>query len=106
MGLFAEDDGHRALLHALVERLAAEESVQVGIEVRNAEGGAARALAALKQYGIDLERGVDRFVDVLLVAIDGNCHGGAKRRKQIEAVLRDRYPGRLVSAVPDPHVEL
>lgn len=104
--MFAEDDGHRALLTALISRVALEEKLTVQIEVRSAEGGSGRALQTLRQYGADLSKGLDSFLEVLVVAIDGNCASGLRRRQQIDAVLRDRYPGRLVCAVPDPHVEL
>jgi hypothetical protein len=106
IGLFSEDEGHRALLESLTSRIAAEEGVEAILEVRNAQGGLGRAIKALKQYGIDLASGIDSYLEVLIVAIDGNCRGTSTRKAQIRDALGSRYPGSLVLAVPDPHVEL
>lgn len=105
MVLFAEDTGHELFVGALIRRVAAAEDVEVRVDVRNATGGQGRALVALRRYVSDLAAGRDAFVEVLVAAIDGNCHGYVERRREIEDAIGDRYPGRLVPAVPDPHVE-
>lgn len=106
VGLFAEDDGHRALLVPLIERVAAAEAASVLVHVRNAEGGTGRVLTALRGYGQDLAGGTDSFLDVLVVALDGNCHGAPARQRAAETAVGTAYPGQLVVAVPDPHVEV
>lgn len=106
VGLFFEDEGHRALIAPLCERLARLEEADISVELRNASGGEARALRNLRQYAIDLGRGTDRFLDVLVVALDGNCNSHHQRAGQIKQILRDGgYAGQLVVAVPDPHIE-
>lgn len=94
------------MLVGLVTRVAASEGADVRIHIRNAEGGSGRALDSLKRYSADFRRGIDRYLDILVVAIDGNCHGWLKRRQEIEAAVGSEYPGQLVVAIPDPHVEL
>ncbi len=106
MGLFAEDDGHRSLLVPLIGRVAETESVQVEVHVRSAEGGIPRVFTALRRYGTDLARGADNFLEILMVALDGNCQGAHERRQTAINALGSGYPGQLVVAVPDPHVEL
>ena len=105
VGLFVEDEGHRALLSPLIRRIALEESVVVNINERNATGGHAMVIRALRQYVRDLKAGVDNFLDILVVAIDGNCHGWSERRTQILSIVGQGYPGMVVVAAPDPHVE-
>jgi hypothetical protein len=44
--------------------------------------------------------------DVLVVAIDGNCQGYREKRNEIKGIAEQTtYPGLLVCAVPDPHIE-
>lgn len=69
-------------------------------------GGSGRVLVSVRQYAADLAAGLDSFLDLVVVAVDGNCMTALGRRKQVEAAVQDRYAGRLVVAVPDPHVEL
>ncbi|MGH8906621.1 MAG: hypothetical protein ACRD0K_08915 [Egibacteraceae bacterium] len=106
VGLFLEDDGHRAFLAPLCRRLADGEGCEIRLHERSASGGIGVTLRQLRQYVRDLRDGVEQFMQVLIVAVDGNCQGFNERRKLIEQVVGDRYPGQLVIAVPDPHVEL
>lgn len=104
VAVFYEDDGHRSLITPLVRRIAAEEGVQVSVDERNATGGIPAALAKLRQYGRDLQRGLD-YHEVLVIAIDGNCGTYSSRRDQVADLVGEEYAGCLVVAVPDPHVE-
>lgn len=105
VGLFGEDDAHRLLLRPLIERIASEESVPVEVHTRNATGGIPRVLGELSRYARDLETGVEGFLQVLVVAIDANCVGRNARTASIVDKVGDLYPGVLVPAVPDPHIE-
>lgn len=105
IGIFAEDAAHEAFVAPLAVRLAVDEGVEPHIHVRSSSGGIGVALRELKQYIRDLSLGYDDFLEVLIVAIDSNCQGPAVRRKQVEAIVGGKYAGRLVLAVPDPHIE-
>lgn len=105
VGLFFEDEGHRTLLASLCLRIAREEHIEVKVVERNAAGGEGRAIAELKQYSLDLRRAQDEYIDVLVVAIDGNCSGPGVRAKLINTALSRHPAGEVVLAIPDPHVE-
>lgn len=104
VGLFFEDEGHRGLLGPLCERLADLEGAETQLRERNVSGGAPRALSEVRAYARDLRAGHAEFFEVLVVAVDGNCSGPPERRAQVERAVGG-YPGDLVVAVPDPHVE-
>lgn len=104
VALFCEDDGHAALLEPLIRRVAAQEGIDVEVEVRNSTGGAAVALSTLRKYVRDVAAG-DEFAQVLVVARDGNCRGYQARRKEILDAVGDKYPGMVVAAIPEPHGE-
>ena len=57
VGLFAEDEGHRALLVPLLQLLARSEQVDVEVHERNATGGFPAACRELRKYVRDLARG-------------------------------------------------
>jgi hypothetical protein len=104
VGLFFEDEGHRSLVTGLCQRLAALEQVDVDLVERNISGGAPMALRKVRAYARELEAGISPFFEILVVAIDGNCVGATQRREMVQQCL-GAYPGELVVAVPDPHVE-
>jgi len=108
VSLFAEDFGHEAFLTALIERIAAELGREVSVHARSVRGGRGKALTELRQYVADLERGRDLRPDLLVVATDANCQGITRRRREVEreaARFEQAQPGRLIAAIPDPHVE-
>jgi hypothetical protein len=109
IGYFLEDVGQERFLVALVERVAKEKGLppdRLHRDVRNATGGQGKALSELRRFLRDVNREQERLFDLLVVAIDGNCHSYTKRRKEIRAVVkRSGYPGSVVCAVPDPHIE-
>ncbi len=109
IGYFLEDVGQERFLVALVERVAKERGVPPDLlrhDKRNATGGQGKALSELRRFLRDVSRERERPFDLLVAAIDGNCQGYAKRRKEIQAtVKRSGYLGSVVCAVPDPHIE-
>ncbi|HOS92783.1 MAG TPA: hypothetical protein PLD23_17430 [Armatimonadota bacterium] len=104
IALFCEDLGHEVVLGALVRRVARDMGVAAAVAIRSARGGRGRALASLSDYQEDVKRGVARPVDVLVVGLDANCHGYARRRDEVLAHVSSA-PLSCVLAVPDPHVE-
>jgi hypothetical protein len=106
IALFVEDAGHLSFIRRLIERALEAEGEMAEILERNAVGGSASVIRSLRDYVRDLARGRETFAEVLVVAIDGNGHRPAERIRVIREVCeRAEYPGRLVCAVPDPHVE-
>jgi len=106
IGFFLEDSAHEQFFTTLVRRVAEETNTEVVFDVRNATGGKGRVLTELRRYLRDAQAGRVPMHPVLVVAIDGNCATYQVKRTQIEQ-LKDRsgYPGELVCAVPDPHIE-
>jgi hypothetical protein len=102
--LFAEDLAHERFLSALLERIAAEEGVEILIATGNARGGHGRALDELKTHQRAILAG-DIMPDLLVVAIDANCDRWTKMRDDILNLIDARAFPAHVPAVPDPHVE-
>jgi len=100
--LFVEDRGHEAFLQALVDRLATQYHLSIERSFPSARGGHGTVISKLKNYIADLkDKGLP---DLLIVAIDGNCKGYTVRKQEIEHALKG-YPGQVIYAIPDPHVE-
>ena len=106
---FLEDRAQDGFIKAIVERVAKE----VGIhrdslvhDVRSARHGS-QVFNRFKAFLEDPFTVTGSQVDLLVVAIDGNCKGHHEVVKRLEdsipvdSPLRDR----IVYAVPDPHIE-
>ena len=105
--LFVEDAGHEAFIVGLVERVCRELEVSAEIFTRNAVGGKGSALRTLRQYVRDMRQGRERFAEILVVAIDGNCQGPQVVAREIREIVEgQQFAGICVCAVPDPHVEV
>ncbi|HZU16814.1 MAG TPA: hypothetical protein VFD01_09505 [Candidatus Dormibacteraeota bacterium] len=104
-GWLVEDEAHRALLEPLLRRLARECGQGLEVRVRQADGGAGRTISSLRQYGRDLHYGLDPYLDLLVVAIDADRQRWQERRQQALKALGGGYPGRIVVAIPEPHIE-
>jgi hypothetical protein len=102
--LFGEDGGHAVVLQALVERVARERSVAVQVEAKWAHGGLGRMVTELRGFLRDVEAARAPLPDLLLVARDANCKGHLPCQLAMRRVVA-AYPGPVVIAVPDPHVE-
>ncbi len=109
VGYFLEHIGQERFLVALVERVARETGLppdQVNHEVRNATGGRGKAMDELRRFLRDVRREREQPFTLLVVAIDGDCQGYSKLRKGVQTLVkRSGYPGSVVCAVPDPHIE-
>lgn len=106
--LFVEDFGQEEYLTALTERIAQDEGIEVEIRPRSVRGGHGRALSELAEYVADLLKGREPLPDLLIVARDANCQGRAARQKELEGAvsgIERIYPGFVIAAIPDPHVE-
>ena len=109
IAVFLEDIAQDWLIKALVTRMAEVIGIASdAIEFRayNASGGRGSVITELRRFLRDLGRGEVPPAPVLIVAIDGNCHGYPARSREIrDLAQRYSYPGLLVCAVPDPHIE-
>lgn len=104
IAFFVEDFAHQAFLAALVQRLAAEYGVGIRLDWRNARRGHGAVVKELRQFLRDLQLGRDTLPDLVVVATDANCKGLVERLRQIGDVT-NKTPMRVISAVPDPHIE-
>ena len=106
LGLFLEDIGHERLLYGLAARVADDSGVRWEITVLNASGGAPRRDEELRRFMDDYGRGDAPEFDVIVVARDTDCAGFRTVRRQMEDhVHESRYNGKVVFAIPEPHIE-
>lgn len=103
--LFVEDSAHEALVGAIILRIARQEDRDIQLLVRTARGGYPRVLQDLDLYQKMVLKGALNQPDILVVAVDANCHGLTAKRKTIRQRLDPAFKDRTVLAVPDPHVE-
>jgi len=108
LGYFLEDIAHAEFLQALIKRIATEQNIpRIALrhELRNVTGGAGTALSELRAFVRDIQSQAYAF-DLLVVAIDSNCYNYVERRNQIQHIIgQSRYPGSVIFAIPDPHIE-
>jgi hypothetical protein len=109
IAVFLEDLAQDGLIKAFIARTAETVGAAVGaIELRvyNASGGRGSVMTELRRFLQHLERGTVPPAPILIVAIDGNCQSHATRSREIRDIVSNHhYPGYLVCAVPDPHIE-
>jgi hypothetical protein len=104
INLFVEDRGHTLFLQTLIYRFANQYGISINIKVSSSSGGHGAVLSKLKEYINDLLHEQGALPDILIAATDGNCKGYVGRRQEIDNALRG-FNGRIVYAIPDPHVE-
>ena len=102
--LFGEDVGHERVVGALVDRVAGELGVGVRQNWRSATGGRPRLIGEYKSYLAQLPQDPNKRPDFIVVATDSNCEGLVTREREIEKA-GEGWPGEIVKAIPDPHVE-
>ena len=101
IALFVEDNAHRAVVGALLQRLATENGQTVHLDWRSATHGHGRVLGELKRYLDDLAKH-GGHPDLIVVATDANCSGLQQRIKDIDV---SAAVSPVVLAVPNPHIE-
>ncbi|MDZ7292528.1 MAG: DUF4276 family protein [candidate division KSB1 bacterium] len=106
---FLEDRAQEGFIKALVERIAKDESIPLESlihDIRSARGGS-KVITEFKNFVKDIAKVDIVEIDLLVVAIDGNCKGYQDRVKQLHKAFRLNHPlqGKVIYAVPDPHVE-
>ena len=106
---FLEDRAQEGFIKSLVKRIARDESIpldSLNHDVRSAQGGS-RVIKEFKRFMKDTIQTDSSNVDLLIVAVDGNCRGHEERVRQLGRYIRQGHPLRdkIVYAVPDPHIE-
>jgi hypothetical protein len=96
-------------IKALVNRIAQDVSVpldSLNHDVRSARGGST-VIPEFKRFMKDTVQTCSTEVDLLVIAIDGNCKGRTARIRQLEKHISQNHPlkDKVVYAVPDPHIE-
>lgn len=107
IGYFLEDIGQETFLTALVRRVVHDMHVPedcLKTIIKNATGGRGGVMSELKRFLLDVQRNLDAPLDILIVAIDGNCKGYTERKKEIDEKCGN-YQGRIVCAIPNPHIQ-
>jgi hypothetical protein len=109
VGYFLEDVAQESFITTLTERIA----TRVGFseddlkhDPRSAVGGHGTVTSELRRFLLDVRRGIEGIPDLLVVAIDSNCSGCVAKRNEIDHIVQQtEYPGTVVHAIPDPHIE-
>ncbi len=102
IALFVEDNAHRQVIGALVQRFADRHGVIVALRWRSAVRGYGRVVQELKNYSSDMTRQGAPWPDLIVVGTDANCQGVNAR---IASIGNLDVPAPLILAVPDPHIE-
>lgn len=106
---FLEDLAHDGFIKALVTKIARQESIasdRLIHEIRSARGGS-KVIVEFRKFMKDTMKLTAYNVDLLVVAIDGNCKGYQERIRNLEKYIKSGHPfkNKVVFAVPDPHIE-
>jgi hypothetical protein len=102
--LFVEDFGHQEVITTLIECLARDRRVEAAIRPYSVRGGHGQAISEHARFVKDVKASREVWPDLLVVAIDANCQGYNRCRRQVEEKLGET-PFKLVTAIPDPHIE-
>lgn len=102
--LFCEDAAHESFARAILPRLGAEVGLEVTVAVGTARFGIPRLRRELRifQALIAARPGVP---DILLILVDANAVGPARRRAEVDEVLDRTLFVEVVVGTPDPCVE-
>lgn len=102
--LFCEDAAHEAFARAIVERCAAEASLEPSIRVGSARAGLPRLSRELRAFAEAVRR-QPGTPDMVVVLADANAAGPAARRQEVEGVGLDAIVPDVVIGTPDPCIE-
>lgn len=107
---FLEDRAQEGFIRKFVQRIAVEESIPLDClnhDIQSSRGGSSKVINEFKKFLKDTRRVGSSDIDFVVVAIDGNCKGHRDRVDQLEKHIKGDHPfkGRVVYAVPDPHIE-
>jgi hypothetical protein len=106
---FLEDRAQEVMITALVERVGAEFSFDENMlhhVVLSGRGGS-RELIDFEKFMKDTQQVNASSIDLLIVAIDGNCKGYTKKLRELKKNIGSTHPfkEKVIFAIPDPHIE-
>ncbi len=106
---FLEDCAQEGFIKALVNRTAQDMEIPINSithDIRSARGGST-VIQEFNKFMKDMTQIRSSEVDLLIVAIDGNCKGYRGRIRQLEKNVDQSHPikDKIVWAIPDPHIE-
>ncbi len=102
---FAEDSAQELFVTPLIVRIAGEYAVGLSMRTITARGGVPRMMGLLRAYCTEVEAGVEKRPDIIIIVRDANCKGAvAKRRETLEFIPESLRDVACV-VIPDPHVE-
>ncbi|EQD69782.1 hypothetical protein B1A_06645, partial [mine drainage metagenome] len=102
--LFAEDSAHEQIIRSMLRCLRTPWAWTSSLKCLNATGGHGQVLAALKRFVNDIKLRQVRVPELIVVAIDANCHGYNGRKQEIVGIY-GQLAVPVTYAIPDPHIE-
>lgn len=102
-----EDVAHARFVPAMFKRVAEEREIDLQASGGSPEGGASRAMKALRQVLADIRAGIFEQPDLIVLGIDADCGQQGSRTRQVErACEQEQYHGTVLIAEPEPHIEI
>ena len=102
IAIFCEDNAHKVIVGALIQRIAQDYQVEVTMEWRNTTRGYGKVVQEFKDYLLDLQHHRASMPALIGVATDTNCKGRQERKHAVGPSISG-IP--LIYALPEPHVE-
>ena len=102
-----EDLAHAEFVPALFRRIARDVGVDVDERIPGYMSGAGTTISELRQLLGDINAGVTDRPDLIVVGIDADCGQQGDRERQVERACElEHYQGTVLTAEPDPHIEI
>jgi hypothetical protein len=102
-----EDQAHAQFVPRLFRRIAEAEGVDLDNRELTPMGGAGRTIGGLRQLLADVRAGSIAQPDAIVVGIDADCGTQGERAQQVRRACElEQYAGSVLTAEPDPHIEI
>ena len=102
-----EDLAHEEFTPRLFRRIARDLEIELTEQSTGHAGGAGSTIRAFRQLLADIRVGNVERPDLVVVGIDVDCGQQGNREQQIlRACELERYDGPVLTAEPDPHIEI
>ncbi len=102
-----EDLAHAEFVPALFRRIAHETDVDIDERIPGYMRGGGTTISELRQLLGDINAGVTDRPDIIVVGIDADCGQQGDRDRQVKRACRvEGYQGTVLTAEPDPHIEI
>ncbi len=102
-----EDRAHEEFVPALFRRVAREKGIEVTEGRTHHRGGAGSTIRELRQLLVDINHNIIERPELIIVGIDADCGQQGNREQQVgQACQLEQYDGLVLTAEPDPHIEI